>query len=104
MELKKFEEIIDIIRKQDDVIQELYDRKIDLIDFVDIYHKLISILFKEYYGTDGEDWITWFLYEKTTSGTLEAWDTIDGEKIPICYDVKSLWEYVEKLKTNKNEK
>jgi hypothetical protein len=69
-----------------------------LIDFVDPYHGIIHSLIREIYGDEGLDWWSWFCYENDFGrGTLEAWDE---NETPICYDLKSLWEYLEKIKRN----
>jgi hypothetical protein len=92
-----------ILRQQvlDRQIDEAYKLKIDLIEFVDGYHVIISTLIKEIYGEDGYEWYSWFCYENDYgSGTLKSHEA-DGT--PICYSHESLWEYLEKnhLKINK---
>jgi len=99
MKYSKFQEITNAIKKQDKVISKLYKQKVDLLDFVDPYHVIISELIKEIYGEVGYDWWSWFCYENDFGeGKLEAWDET---KKPICYDLKSLWEYLETQKPNK---
>jgi hypothetical protein len=84
------------LQKQDHIINNLYKNKIDLLEFVDPYHKVITLLIKEVYGEEGFDLWSWFCYENDYGqGTLEAWDK-DGT--PICYSFESLWEYLEKLR------
>jgi hypothetical protein len=92
MEYKKFKEIITSLQESDKRINQANKLKIDLIDFVDEYHSIITKLFEEVYGKEGYDWISWFCYENNYGqGELKGWDN----KKPICYDIKSLWEYVE---------
>jgi len=39
------------------------------------------------------DWWSWFCYENDFGQKgLEAWD---ADKKPICYDLKSLWEFLD---------
>jgi hypothetical protein len=84
------------LQKQDRVIQTLYEQNVNLIEFVDPYHTMISELIKEVYGEEGYDWWTWFCYENNFGQNgLEAWDE---NKNPICYSYESLWEYLEKHK------
>jgi len=87
------------LQKQDRIVQELYKYKVDLLDFADPYHEIISTLIKEIYGEYGLDWFSWFCYENEygTRG-LEAFDE---NKNRICYSHESLWEFLEK---HKNEK
>ena len=51
------------LQKQDRIITDLYKKNIDLIEFVDPYHVIITILVEEVYGTEGLDWFSWFCYE-----------------------------------------
>ena len=94
MTYERFLKIITEIEKQDKLVSALYDLKVDLIDWTDPYSSIIGELIKEIYGEEGYDWFGWFCYE-TDFGNKEvgAWDE---NKNPICYDVKSLWEYLEK--------
>jgi len=97
MQYSTFLSIIQRLQRQDKDLQEAYRKKIDLLDFVDPYHSIISDLIKEIYGGIGYDWWSWFCYEnKYGKGKLEAWDE---NKNPICYDVKSLWKYLETLRS-----
>ena len=85
------------LQKQDRVLQNLYKHNVDLIEFVDPYHSIITLLIKEVYGDEGEDWFSWFCHENDYGQKgLEAWD---ADNKPICYSHESLWEYLEKLKT-----
>lgn len=90
-----FEELIDRIVKTDAKVSAAYDLGIDLINFADDYNTLASILLTEYYGQEGAGWIEWYIYEKMGNPELTA-NEADGTE--ICYDLKSLWEYVEKLR------
>ena len=105
-------------QKLDIQVDKAYELKIDLIDFVDGYHQIISTLIKEIYGEDGYEWYSWFCYE-SDYGTRD-WSTkpsyrtdkddqvileyeagelrygaTDGNGNPICYSFESLWEYLE---------
>ena len=81
------------LQKQDRIIDNLHTINIDLLEFVDPYHMIISLLLKEVYGEKGLDWWSWFCYENDFGqGKLEAWDE---NKNPICYSLESLWEFLE---------
>ena len=97
----KFLKITLGLQKQDRIINDLYKQKIDLIEFVDPYHVIITELIYEIYGIEGGDWFFWFCYENDfgTKG-LEAWDE---NKNRICYSHESLWEYLEKLRSKSTE-
>jgi hypothetical protein len=99
MTYEKFDRIVTTIKDNSEAIQELYQRNVDLINFVDPYESLVAELIKEIYGKEGYDWFSWFVYEIDESNVSKenprAWDK---DKNPICYDRKSMWEYLE---TNK---
>jgi hypothetical protein len=96
MEFTTFEKLVSLLKEESEKVQKIYDGGIDIINFVDQYHEMISILITEIYGESGYDWFTWFCHENDfgTKG-LEAWDENEN---PICYDVKSLWELLEQDK------
>ena len=93
------------LQQESRVVSDLYDRKVDLIEFADQYHTIISTLLKSIYGEKGLDWFQWFCYEndfgqKSCTGedgepTPCATDE-NGE--PICYSFESLWEFLEGMK------
>ena len=96
MKYEKFEKIINNLKIQDFIIDDLYSKKVDLMEFVNPYNYIIETFIEEMYGEEGYDWVIWFCYENDFgSGELTA---NDDEGNPICYDVKSLWEYIETLK------
>jgi len=93
MKYEKFEKIINNLKIQDSIIDDLYSKKVDLIEFVNPYNYIIESLIEEIYGDEGSNWFFWFCYENQFgSGGLDA---NDEEGNPICYDIKSLWEYLE---------
>ena len=97
MKLAVFEKIITLIKEQSELSCKLAKMGVDLINYEDSYATAITLLFSAYYGSAGEDWISWYLYERESlSGEiLQAWDT-DGTE--ICYDIPSLWKCVEELR------
>jgi len=121
MEYEKFLKVITKQKMLDDRIKQAYDLDIDLINFFDGYSDMVSILISEIYGEAGSDWYSWFCYEsdygekdwgahsKKRLDENGMWETIEpGSKVhgatdemgnPICYDFKSLWEYLEQSKT-----
>jgi hypothetical protein len=91
MPYKTFAEIIKKLKNHSKLISDAYTLGIDLIGLNEDLDKIISLLFQEIYGKNGYEWIEWFVYERKGS-EFQAWDE---NKKPICYSVKSLWEYVE---------
>jgi hypothetical protein len=95
MKLKDFENILKLLTENNHKYHQLYKLGVDIIGFNEDLYKVINILLKNIYGTEGKGWIEWYLYEKLNDPTLDAFDE---NQQPICYDVKSLWEYVEKIR------
>ena len=94
MTYQRFLKVLLSLQKEDRTIKKLYDNGVDLINFVDPYHTIISELIKQIYGEEGYDWFSWFAYENEFGqGGLEAYDE---NKKPICYSHESLWEYLDK--------
>jgi len=100
-----YSNFLKVILKQqllDKQIEEAYKLKIDLIDFVDEYNQISSILIKEIYGEDGYELYSWFCYENDyghkdcniIDGEIQ-YNATDGKGNPICYSFESLWEYLE---------
>lgn len=97
MTLEVFKEIIETIKAQSEKANSLYKLGVDVIEFTEPYDKIWSLLLKVYYGKAGEDWISWFIFDRDSiSGDPnQAWDE-NGN--PICYDIPSLWKHVEELR------
>lgn len=96
---------------------KLYGLGVDLIDYVDPYHKIINELMREVYGEEGYEWWSWFCWEsdfgrkdwsavpkyrKDKNGELNLeydhgpqWGARDEDGNPICYSFESTWEYLE---------
>ena len=101
MKLEVFTEILNKLRKQSDKEHALYVLDVDVSNLSDDYMSVINILLEIYYGKEGADWISWYLWERDPLGSIDQ-ATDDGK--PICYDIKSLWEEVEQCRLdNKTE-
>lgn len=132
MTFDKFSKIIERLKNHSERVHNAYSLKIDLIDFDDDLNRIIDDLIKEIYGETGYDWFSWFCFENDygnkdwkslpilgTSRKIDgkvanigrikngkigvgAWDE-NGN--PICYDVRSTWEFLEKnySRVQKNE-
>lgn len=93
MTYERFLKVTLSLQKQDRVVSDLYDKKVDLLDFVDPYHLTISELIKEVYGEEGYDWWSWFCYENDYG--QEGLEAFDKDNNRICYSFESLWEFLE---------
>ena len=97
MRFESFEYLIDKLKERSDFDHRFYALGLDIQNIVDPLHQIISHLLKVYYGEEGENWISWFLYERRDSDDAQAWDK-DGNE--ICYDIKSLWVCVEEIRVS----
>lgn len=118
MKYDRFLKVVLGLQKEDRVIKQAYDIGVDMINFVDPYHKIINELITEVYGEEGYDWFSWFCYEsefgqkdwskgdsykQNPDGTSTLihkdgevrFGAYDDKGNPICYSVRSLWEYLE---------
>jgi len=92
MEFKVFEKLVAQIIEAGEKDLAAAHLGIDLINFVENYHVISSVLLIEYYGQEGAEWVEWYLYEKMNNPELTAHDA-DGNE--ICHNLKSLWETAE---------
>ena len=92
----KYEEFVKYITLQQELLNRshsLNELGIDVLEYDEMFYKLIEILNKNTFNEKQIEWIEWFLFERESySGEiLKAWDENDNE---ICYDIKSLWEEI----------
>jgi hypothetical protein len=121
MKLEHFEKLMNEYRKGSEMISELHSIGFDLMEGrytlgESLYNIFISGL-ETHYTDNGVDWVTWFMFEnewgekdwnkvpsykKTEDGVMvldmdsDRYGATDEDDNPICYDIKSLWEYIEK--------
>lgn len=96
MRLDVFTELINSINSNNDKLHKIYQCGVDLYNVVDDYSHINTLLLNSYFGEEGADWIEWFCYEKFDSTPpLIATDENENE---ICYDIESLWKFVEELR------
>lgn len=100
MKLEVFEAIIKSIEDQGNRSVEASKLGIDLLDYEEGWIIALSLTLNAYYGKLGGDWISWYLYERTSSDPPLA--AIDENGNPICYDIPSLWKYVEELRVRED--
>ncbi len=121
MEFKKFKEIIELHKDGSNMIHELYQIGFDLMEgkykLSEILDKQFDINISNEYSESGIDWINWFIYEsdygnkdwskiptytKNNDGThikenkRSKYGAHDENGKPICFDIKSLWNHLEK--------
>ena len=93
MNYKNFKSIIENLEKIRERSHSIYILGIDLTNYEEFYHNIITIFLDSIFNKEGKDWIDWYLYERVgfTNKVKLATDK-DGKE--ICYDIPSLWEEV----------
>ena len=94
MTYEQFETIIKDLEQIRERSHSIHKLGIDLLEYEEIYHKVITHLFNSVFKPEGKDWIDWYLYERPGFGlgeTLTAFDENDNE---ICHNIFSLWQTV----------
>jgi hypothetical protein len=111
------------IKKTLENSHKLQDIGIDLIDYDDSFHKIISALLDEIYTEEGIEWLDWFMYESDFGqkdwSLKPSYENIDGIMVktheagevrygatdengnPICYSFESTWEYLKQYEKRK---
>ena len=99
MKLEVFKQVINLIQRQQEKSHLLYKMGVDTMAYEEDFQSAINLLIKAYYGEAGADWVEWYLYEREGVGDSVCEATAaDGS--PICYDIPSLWKYVEELRVS----
>jgi len=93
--------VLDKLEQQEVKNRELYKLDIDITNFLDEYNTIITTLLRVYYGEEGEDWLSWYLYERDPEAPVDQASDENGN--PICYDFDSLWEILEQCRLKKEE-
>ena len=94
MTFETFKQVIELLKIESEKIEKLYNLEIDLYNFVDIYHSIINMLLRSHYSCDGEDIISWWLYEDTEKKLYDC----DGNEINDLTNIEDLWKYVEEIR------
>jgi hypothetical protein len=121
MKYKEFSKCLNLYKKGQEMISDLYDIGFDLMEgkynFSEIIEGQLELTLKSNYDDEGLDWVMWFIWENKYG--KKDWNDLKNpeEKIPlghgaftkkekpIFYSMKSTWERLEKKhKLNKNGK
>jgi hypothetical protein len=99
MDYKEFKKIIDWQIAHEKKIYDAYKLNIDLLDAFDEQEKVIDALWKQVLTADGDEWLSWYLYEKDAISGKPRKDmkAHDGD-VEICKDIKGLYDYLNKNK------
>jgi hypothetical protein len=93
MDYEKFKTVVETLENVKDLNIAAYDIGVNLMDYSDNYHKIITILLASVFDAEGIGWIEWYLYErKSHNGSILTAE--DGEGNMICHNIDSLWDTV----------
>ena len=100
MNYKNFERILRAYKKIQDTYSVLdglgfdfYEGKFKLSGHTD---DLLDEILKSHYTEEGREWINWFIFE--TNYGKEDMEGRDEKGKPICYDMKSTYEWCEQYR------
>jgi len=98
-------------------LSKLHDMNIDLSNFIDAYHVIISTVLSEVYTEEGIEWLNWFMHDNEYG--QKDWSimfkNIEGEDIqvdddvprygatdkdgnPICYSFESTYKFLKQYR------
>ena len=102
MKYKVFKEVITKFQEVQEKCQKLYDLGIDLSNSIENdYSEIITLILKSHYGLEGEDMISWWLYEDVEK-VLYSSNT--NKIIRKLKTIEQLWKYCEELRNSKEFK
>jgi DNA-binding GntR family transcriptional regulator len=102
MKLEVFKEIVEKLKKQSQKERDAYQAGIELFNFNEEFHSLISILIGCYYGKESLDTFEWWCYEKDWGSRTDLTMT-DQDGNHLCQTLEDLHEYLEKNKKDDYE-
>lgn len=106
MTFEKFKHITDLMVQNSARLDGTYEHGVDLIEFTEGYHVVISYLWGQLLTPEGLDWFDWFMYEKNylkdgignpeLQASLKTYDPLTGEhiEIEIVKDLQGLYDYL----------
>lgn len=102
MKLEVFKEIVEKLKNRAQKESDAYFAGIDLFEFTNDFHSIISILIGAYYGKDGLETFDWWCYEKNWGSRTDLTMTDQTGNL-LCQTLEDLHEYLEKNKKDDYE-
>ena len=97
MTLENFKQVMALIDKADQRNDTLYKAGIDAIEYSDIYHDIITRLFKEIFSEEGWEWIAFYLYEIPFMNIDSDYHATEADGSPIYLrNVEELYNFLKK--------
>lgn len=94
MTLQQFKTLIENLQSSFERSSKLHDIGVDLLEYNEMYNKIIDVLLEESFGEEGKDWIDWYLYERPSFSSKEPCHAYDKYGKEICHNIESLWDTV----------
>ncbi|MFM2009861.1 MAG: hypothetical protein RLZZ479_251 [Bacteroidota bacterium] len=98
MNLEVFKEVVECLKKQEELFDAFYKLGIDSLNFIEPLQKANSHLIGAVYGKEGKDIFEWWCYDKKW-GTRKDLQAFDADGKVICESIEDLWQYLEKNAT-----
>lgn len=99
----EFKKIIDLQIAHSKRLDKLHDLGIDFIELFSQTDTIIDLLWSQILTEHGEDWLSWYLYEKDgISGKPKKDIKADDKGNEICKDLKGTYNYLKENKYFKN--
>lgn len=102
MKLEVFKELIEKLKVQSQKERDAYNVGVDLFEFNNEFHSIVSILIGSYYGKDGLETFDWWCYEKKW-GSREDLKMTDQDNNELCRTIEDLHQYLEENKKSDYE-
>lgn len=97
MKLEVFKEVVGKLQKQEQILDKTCKAGIDITNFLDPIHLVVSHLIGCIYGRVGLDVFDWWCYEKEW-GTRADLTMTDAEGKTFCNTIEELHAYLESFK------
>ena len=99
MTIQQFEQLISSHKTLNENLHDLHDLGFDFyegkFELCGLIDGLFTTTIESIYGKEGVEWVDWFIYE-TNYATDEHLTAHDADGNRICYDIESLYNYLEK--------
>jgi hypothetical protein len=99
MTIEAFKVFVSVLKKHDELNHKFYKLGLDTMSLVDNAIGAMSTLLKSHYSEEGEDLISWWLYEDVDKKLYLN----DGSEIDLT-KIEDLWAYVEEIRKSPNFK
>lgn len=94
MTFKAFQQMIVLLKKDFERSRKLHKLGFDDIQLKEELQQVIDILLKSHYSKEGEDMISWWIWEDVEKFLYDE----KGNKIKDLSKMEDLWEYVEEIR------